>query len=184
MFLFTGLGNPDPKYLKNRHNAGFIFLDYFNSEIIFKKKFKSLYAETVFNNNKIFLIKPMTFMNLSGEAVVEIKNFFKLENNNIFIFHDDLDLEVGKIRVKNGGSSGGHNGIESVSEKIGNDYNRVRIGIGHPGEKHLVENYVLNDFNNDEFDLINKCFSRIKENTNLLINKNFEEFSSRVNNNL
>ena len=182
MFLLAGLGNPDQKYQKNRHNVGFLFLDFFDKDISYKKKFKSLFAEQDINNHKFFLLKPLTFMNLSGEALADIKKFYKMDNNNIFIIHDDLDLEIGKIKVKNGGSNGGHNGLESISSKIGNDYNRIRVGIDHPGNKDLVEKYVLTDFKKKEFETINKSFLIIKNNIELLINKKFDEFNSKVNN--
>ena len=126
----------------------------------------------------------MTFMNLSGEAILEIKNFFKIDNDNIFIIHDDLDLSVGKIKIKNGGSNGGHNGLESISDKIGNDYNRIRIGIGHPGDKNLVESYVLSNFKKDEYNMIKNCFLNIQKNLELIFSKDFDEFSSKVNNTL
>tara|TARA_Y100001954_G_C15627266_1_gene510844 strand:+ start:78 stop:632 length:555 start_codon:yes stop_codon:yes gene_type:complete len=184
MFLLAGLGNPDQKYQKNRHNVGFLFLDFFDKKIVYKKKFKSLFAEQDINNHKFFLLKPLTFMNLSGEALAEIKKFYKLNNSNIFIVHDDLDLEIGKIKVKNGGSNGGHNGLESISSRIGNDYNRIRVGIDHPGTKDLVEKYVLTNFKKKELETINQSFIMIKNNIEHLIKKNFNEFNSKVNNNL
>ncbi len=182
MFLLAGLGNPDQKYFNNRHNVGFLFLDSLETEINYKKKFKGLFAEVEINNHKILLLKPTTYMNLSGESLFEIKKFYKLDNNDIFVIHDDLDLEIGKIKVKNGGSSSGHNGIESISENIGNNFNRIRIGIGHPGEKHLVESYVLKDFSKEESKQLKNSFSNIKNNLNLIFLKKFDEFSSKVNN--
>ena len=184
MFLLAGLGNPDQKYLKNRHNIGFLFLDFLKNETAYKKKFKGLYTETEINNQKIILLKPTTYMNLSGESLFEVKKFYKLNNNNIFVIHDDLDLEIGKIKVKNGGSSGGHNGIESISENIENNFNRIRIGIGHPGDKNLVESYVLKDFSKEELKKIEKSFLSIKNNLNLILLKKFDEFSSKVNNDI
>ena len=111
-------------------------------------------------------------------------NFYKIQNNNIFIIHDDLDLEIGKVKAKNGGSNGGHNGLESISECIGNDYNRIRIGIGHPGNKNLVESYVLNDFSKDQLGQLERPCELLIENIDLLLNKNLDEFSSKVNNNI
>ena len=184
MLLISGLGNPGKKYIKNRHNAGFILIDEIahDNGCEFKKKFKGLMSETTISNKKIILSKPETFMNLSGQSISEIKKFYKIQNQNIFIIHDDLDLELGKIKVKNGGSNGGHNGLESISEHIGNDYNRVRIGISHPGDKKFVESYVLHDFSNDEFKILKKSNEHIKENINYLLTGNFDEFSSKVNN--
>ena len=182
MLLFAGLGNPDQKYNKNRHNVGFNFIDFVNEKNVYKKKFDSLFSELLIYNHKIYLCKPMTFMNLSGNAISKFKRFYQIKNKDIYIFHDDLDLEIGKIKVKSGGSSGGHNGVDSISRKIGNEFNRIRIGIGHPGDKKYVENYVLSDFKKKENNLIDECFLKIKKNINSIINKNFNEFSSKVNN--
>ena len=182
MLLFSGLGNPGQKFKHNRHNIGFISIDEISNKCEFKKKFKGLFGENQIGQIKSYFLKPMTFMNLSGESLLEIKQFFKLKNENIFIIHDDLDLEIGKVKVKNGGSNAGHNGLESISSKIGNDYNRLRIGIGHPGQKDLVDKYVLSNFKNDEYDLILKTITSVKDNINVLIDKKFDEFSSKVNN--
>jgi PTH1 family peptidyl-tRNA hydrolase len=182
MLLFSGLGNPGQKFKHNRHNIGFILIDEISNKCEFKKKFKGLFGENQIGQIKSYFLKPMTFMNLSGESLIEIKQFFKLKNENIFIIHDDLDLEIGKIKVKNGGSNAGHNGLESISSKIGNDYNRLRIGIGHPGQKDLVDKYVLSNFKSDEYDLILKTITSVKDNINVLIDKKFDEFSSKVNN--
>jgi|TARA_E500000081_G_C6136502_1_gene357087 PTH1 family peptidyl-tRNA hydrolase len=182
MLLFSGLGNPGQKFKHNRHNIGFILIDEISNKCEFKKKFKGLFGENQIGQIKSYFLKPMTFMNLSGESLLEIKQFFKLKNENIFIIHDDLDLEIGKVKVKNGGSNAGHNGLESISSKIGNDYNRLRIGIGHPGQKDLVDKYVLSNFKSDEYDLILKTITSVKDNINVLIDKKFDEFSSKVNN--
>ena len=182
MVLFSGLGNPGQKFKHNRHNIGFILIDEISNKCEFKKKFKGLFGENQIGQIKSYFLKPMTFMNLSGESLLEIKQFFKLKNENIFIIHDDLDLEIGKVKVKNGGSNAGHNGLESISSKIGNDYNRLRIGIGHPGQKDLVDKYVLSNFKSDEYDLILKTITSVKDNINVLIDKKFDEFSSKVNN--
>lgn len=182
MLLFSGLGNPGQKFKNNRHNIGFILIDEISDKCEFKKKFKGLFGENQIGQIKSYFLKPMTFMNLSGESLLEIKQFFKLKNENIFIIHDDLDLEMGKVKVKNGGSNAGHNGLESISSKIGNDYNRLRIGIGHPGQKDLVDKYVLSNFKSDEYDLILKTITSVKNNINILIDKKFDEFSSKVNN--
>jgi len=182
MLLFSGLGNPGQKFKHNRHNIGFILIDEISNKCEFKKKFKGLFGENQIGQIKSYFLKPMTFMNLSGESLLEIKQFFKLKNENIFIIHDDLDLEIGKVKVKNGGSNAGHNGLESISSKIGNDYNRLRIGIGHPGQKDLVDKYVLSNFKSDEYDLILKTITSVKDNIKVLIDKKFDEFSSKVNN--
>ena len=186
MLLISGLGNPGKKHQNNRHNIGFKIVDTISTEHSsdFRKKFKGLIAEVNISDTKLILSKPETFMNLSGECIFEIKNFYKIQNNNIFIIHDDLDLEIGKIKAKNGGSNGGHNGLESISECIGNDYNRIRIGIGHPGNKNLVESYVLNDFSKDQLSQLERSCELLIENIDLLLNKNLDEFSSKVNNNI
>lgn len=185
MLLFAGLGNPEEKYKLNRHNVGFLLIDKLvsvNNDVSFKKKFKSLFSELEIKKTKIIAAKPQTFMNLSGESILEIKKFYKINNENIFIFHDDLDLETGKIKVKTGGSSGGHNGINSIDEIVGNDYHRIRIGIDHPGDKNLVESYVLNNFSDNQLKIINKIFDKILDNLSFLIDKKFDQFSSKVNN--
>jgi len=114
-------------------------------------------------------LKPLNFMNLSGQPIREVMNFYKIEKNRLFIVHDDLDLELGKVKVKVGGGNGGHNGLSNIDEMIGNDYYRIRIGIDHPGEKHLVSNYVLNKFNETEKDIINKQLNNITQNFELVL---------------
>ena len=150
MFLIVGLGNPGPKYKNNRHNIGFMVVDYLINHLnplpINKKEFKG----ELFKIKDILLLKPTTYMNLSGESVKAVKNFYKIKNCNIIVIHDDLDLPFGAIRFKKGGSSGGHNGLKSIDSMIGNDYIRIRIGIGRPKEKHEVIRFVLEDFSNEE----------------------------------
>ncbi len=184
MLLFVGLGNPDPKHKFNRHNIGFMIIDALNKKFEFSKqksKYKGLLTYGEINKVKIFLLKPLTFMNLSGSSVQEIMSYQKINLENIFVFHDDLDLNLGKIKCKCGGSSGGHNGINSIAENIGENFNRIRIGINHPGSKHLVDKHVLNDFSADEKKIIEKSIDKILVNFNLLIDKQTDLFSSRVN---
>lgn len=155
MFLIVGLGNPGSKYSLNRHNMGFITLDNFqknNSETftLFNSKFSGLLSLGEINNEKIILLKPQTFMNLSGQSVQLVKNFFKLENSQIIVIHDDLDLDFGRIVVKCGGGDAGHNGLKDISSKIGKDYHRIRIGIGRPKTKQDVSDYVLSNFSSEE----------------------------------
>ena len=167
MLLFVGLGNPDPKHKNNRHNIGFMLIDALNKKFNFSKqkpKFKGLLTSGEINSHKIILVKPLTFMNNSGVCLREIQDYYKIEKKNIFVFHDDLDLELGKVRVKLGGGNAGHNGLSSIDEMIGNDYYRIRIGIDHPGEKHLVSNYVLNKFSETEIEIINKQLVNIAHN--------------------
>ena len=172
MFLICGLGNPGKEYIDTRHNIGFALIDKlvsFYNFISYKKDSKKEIFKGVINNNSCFLLKPLNFMNLSGQPIREVMNFYKIEKNRIFIVHDDLDLELGKVKVKVGGGNGGHNGLSNIDEMIGNDYYRIRIGIDRPGEKHLVSNYVLNKFNETEKDIINKQLNNITQNFELVL---------------
>ena len=149
MQLFVGLGNPGGKYERNRHNIGFMALDRIAAEHGFgpwRAKFQGQIAEGRLGQEKAMLLKPETFMNLSGQSVGEAMRFFKLEPGDITVFHDELDLAPGKVRVKTGGGHAGHNGLRSIHGHIGEAYRRVRMGIGHPGRKELVAAYVLHDF--------------------------------------
>jgi PTH1 family peptidyl-tRNA hydrolase len=149
MLLFVGLGNPGTKYAKNRHNIGFMALDRIASDHGFgpwKSKFQAEIAEGRLDSEKVLLLKPQTFMNLSGQSVGEAMRFYKLEQGDVTVFHDELDLAPGKVRVKQGGGHAGHNGLRSIHAHIGEAYGRVRLGIGHPGRKELVAHYVLQDF--------------------------------------
>src|SRR5690606_24769741 len=149
MLLLVGLGNPGPKYENNRHNVGFLAVDAIARHHSFSpwsKKFQGLIAEGRLNDEKVLLLKPQTFMNLSGQSVGEAMRFHKIPPSDVVVLYDELDLAPGKVRVKVGGGAGGHNGIRSMDAHCGKDYRRVRIGIGHPGAKELVHNYVLGDF--------------------------------------
>lgn len=149
MWLFVGLGNPGQKYQHNRHNIGFMAMDVFVRRHNFSdwsKKFQGEISSGTLGGEKIILLKPQTFMNLSGQSVQAAAAFYKIAPENIVVFYDELDLQPGKLRVKKAGGSGGHNGIKSIDSHLGQDYWRVRLGIGHPGDKNLVSNYVLGDF--------------------------------------
>lgn len=149
MLLFVGLGNPGGKYARNRHNIGFMALDQIASDHGFgpwKSKFQAELTEGKLGSEKVMLLKPMTFMNLSGQSVGEAMRFYKLTPDDITVFHDELDLAPGKLRVKQGGGHAGHNGLRSIHQHIGADYQRIRLGIGHPGHKDRVAGYVLSDF--------------------------------------
>lgn len=149
MQIFVGLGNPGANYAHNRHNIGFMALDQIATENSFepwKSKFQGRMSEGRLGHEKVILLKPETFMNLSGQSVGEAMRFFKLEPTDITVFHDELDLVPGKCRVKSGGGHAGHNGLRSLHQHIGADYHRVRLGIGHPGHKNAVAGYVLRDF--------------------------------------
>ncbi|MGR3756881.1 MAG: aminoacyl-tRNA hydrolase [Tranquillimonas sp.] len=149
MRLFVGLGNPGGKYARNRHNVGFMALDRIAQDHGFapwRAKFQADVAEGRLGHDKVVLLKPRTFMNLSGQAVGEAMRFYKLSPADVTVFHDEIDLAPGKLRVKQGGGHAGHNGLRSIHAHIGADYGRVRIGVGHPGHKDRVAAYVLNDF--------------------------------------
>lgn len=149
MKLFVGLGNPGAKYARNRHNVGFMALDEIAGDHGFspwRSKFQAELAEGRLGDQKVTLVKPQTFMNRSGQSVGEVLRFFKATPADVTVFHDELDLAPGKCRVKMGGGHAGHNGLRSIHDHIGTDYQRVRIGIGHPGHKDQVARYVLHDF--------------------------------------
>ena len=187
MLLLVGLGNPGPNSSNNRHNIGFKIIDAINNHFKLSKqkpKFKGLLTTGNIESQKIYAIKPLTFMNNSGTAVKELIDYFKIAAKDVIVFHDDLDIDFGKIKAKFGGSSAGHNGIESIDKFIGKDYSRVRIGIGHPKEKAKVSNHVLDDFKEDEEDKIKEITENIVKLIPTLINKKIDLFSSQVNQNL
>ncbi|MHB0952677.1 MAG: aminoacyl-tRNA hydrolase [Allorhizobium sp.] len=149
MIIIAGLGNPGAKYSENRHNIGFMAVDAIHRRYAFSpwsKKFKAEIAEGEIAGEKVLLMKPQTFMNLSGESVGEAMRFFKLQPSDIIAIHDELDLPAGKIRMKTGGGHGGHNGLKSLDAHCGKEYRRLRMGIGHPGDKERVHGHVLGDF--------------------------------------
>ena len=185
MFLFVGLGNPTPNSENNRHNIGFKIIDAINLKFKISKqkpKFKGLLTTGNINEKKVYAIKPLTFMNNSGICIRELIEYFKIEAENIIVFHDDLDIDFGKIKTKFGGSSAGHNGIESIDKFIGKDYSRVRIGIGKPNDKIAVSDYVLKDFDDDEKQQLETLKNNITENLAILIDKKLDLFSSTINN--
>tara|TARA_Y100000590_G_scaffold425704_1_gene533987 strand:- start:136 stop:696 length:561 start_codon:yes stop_codon:yes gene_type:complete len=185
MLLFVGLGNPTPGSDNNRHNIGFKLIDAINSNFGLSKqkpKFKGLLTTGSIANKKVYAIKPLTFMNNSGICIRELLEYFKIEAENVIVFHDDLDVDFGKIKAKFGGSSAGHNGIASIDKFIGKDYSRVRIGIGKPDSKISTSDYVLKDFNDDEQQQLEKIKDKIIESISILIDKKLELFSSTVNN--
>ena len=172
MFLICGLGNPGKDYINTRHNIGFNLIDkissYYNF-LPFKKDIKKEILKGEINHQSCLLMKPLNFMNLSGQPIQEIVNFYKIDKKKIYIIHDDLDLELGKVKLKFGGGNGGHNGLSNIDEMMGKDYNRIRIGINHPGSKDLVSNYVLNKFTNDEMSLIETKLDKVTDNFNTLL---------------
>ncbi len=166
MQLFAGLGNPGEKYARNRHNVGFMALDAIADAHGFspwRGKFSGQLAEGRLGSEKILLLKPETFMNRSGDSLQAAASFYKLTPADITVFHDELDLGPGRLRVKTGGGHAGHNGLRSIAAHLGPDFRRVRIGIGHPGNKNLVSNYVLGDFAKFEQDWLVPLLDGIAE---------------------
>ena len=185
MLLFVGLGNPTPDSENNRHNVGFKIIDSINKEFSLSKqkpKFKGLLTTGNINNKKVYAIKPLTFMNNSGICIRELIEYFKIDAGNVIVFHDDLDVEFGKIKAKFGGSDAGHNGIASIDKFIGKDYSRVRIGIGKPENQIKVADYVLQNFDEDEKTGIEKISKNINDSISILVEKKLDLFSSTVNN--
>ena len=184
MILFVGLGNPTPDSKNNRHNIGFKIIDALNVKFCLSKqkpKFKGLLTMGNILDKKVYAIKPLTFMNNSGACVRELIEYFKIDPSDIIVFHDDLDIEFGKIKAKFGGADAGHNGIKSLDKFIGKEYSRVRIGIGKP-EKIKVNDFVLGDFNEDEKIQLDDISKKIIQSLNLLIDKKLDLFSSKINN--
>ena len=186
MLLFVGLGNPTPDSENNRHNVGFKIIDSINKKFSLSKqkpKFKGLLTTGNVADQKIYAIKPLTFMNNSGICIRELIEYFKIDAEDVIVFHDDLDVEFGKIKAKFGGSSAGHNGIASIDKFIGKEYSRVRIGIGKPDNKISTSDFVLNDFNDDEKEHLETITKNIIDSISILIDKKLDLFSSTVNNN-
>ena len=185
MILLVGLGNPTPDSNDNRHNIGFKIIDAINQKFGLSKqkpKFKGLLTTGNIGNKKVYAIIPLTFMNNSGICIRELIEYFKIDAEDVIVFHDDLDVDFAKIKVKFGGSSAGHNGIESIDKFIGKDYSRVRIGIGKPEKKIEVSDFVLTNFSEEEKIELQKVIKNIIDSLPVLIDKKLDLFSSTVNN--
>ena len=184
MILLVGLGNPGDKYAGNRHNIGFMAIDEIADAYRFpayRAKFQGLLSEGVINGQKVALLKPQTFMNNSGQSVAAAAKFFKISPDRIIVFHDELDLEAGKLRVKTGGGNAGHNGLKSIQSHLGTpDFVRVRMGIGHPGDKNRVHGYVLSDFAKAEKDWVDAMNDGIADHIALLVQDDAPAFMSKV----
>jgi PTH1 family peptidyl-tRNA hydrolase len=183
MLLFVGLGNPGERYVANRHNIGFMAVQAIarrHDIAPFRRRFQGVAVEGTIGGEKILLLLPGTYMNESGRAVQEAASFFKLEPGQVLVFHDEAELSHGKVRVKLGGGNAGHNGLRSISDHIGNDYRRVRLGIGHPGDKSLMERYVLQDFAKSEFPGVEALCDIVADNVGLLIEGKDSTFQNRV----
>jgi PTH1 family peptidyl-tRNA hydrolase len=183
MLLFAGLGNPGAQYANNRHNVGFMAAEAIARRHDFSpwsKKFQGLVAEGRIGGEKIILLKPQTFMNLSGQSVGEALRFYKLTPSDLTVFYDELDLAAGKVRVKVGGGAGGHNGIRSIDQHSGQNYRRVRIGIGHPGAKAMVHGHVLGDFAKADREWLEVLLDAIADNSDLIAKGDDSGFMNRV----
>jgi len=186
MLLFVGLGNPSPDNEDNRHNIGFKIIDAINQKFGLSKqkpKFKGLLTTGKIGSKKVYAIKPLTFMNNSGICIRELIEYFKIDSSDVIVFHDDLDVDFGKIKAKFGGSSAGHNGIESIDKFIGKDYSRVRIGIGKPNSQNGAAEHVLKNFDEEEKIKLENIKKNITESLPILLDKKLDLFSSTVNNN-
>ena len=184
MLLFVGLGNPNPNNSTNRHNIGFLVIDAINSKFKLSKqkpKFKGLLTTGNIDHQKVFAIKPLTFMNHSGVCIKELIEYFKISAKDVFVFHDDMDIDIGKVKAKFGGSSAGHNGIESIDKNIGKNYSRIRIGIGRPKEDKTGAQHVLDNFSTDEKGNMHEVTENIVQSISFLIKKDLDLFSSKVN---
>ncbi|RCS25553.1 aminoacyl-tRNA hydrolase [Phyllobacterium salinisoli] len=183
MLLIAGLGNPGSRYAKNRHNIGFMAADEIHRRHRFspwQKKFHAEIADGAIDGEKVLLIKPQTFMNLSGQAVGEAMRFYKLSPADLVVIYDELDLPAAKLRIKTGGSSGGHNGIKSIDAHCGKDYRRIRLGIGHPGVKELVHAHVLGDFAKVDGEWLELLLGGIADNAGYLVKGDDNGFMNRI----
>lgn len=183
MLLFVGLGNPGARYAGNRHNIGFMAVDAIARRHGFqpwRRRFHGQTAEGVIGGVRILLLKPETYMNDSGLAAAEATQFFKIPVGDVVVFHDEIDLPAAKLRVKTGGGNAGHNGLRSVSAHIGNDYRRVRLGVGHPGVKDLVHAHVLNDFAKSEREWVETLCDAVADNAGLLAQGDDAGFQNKV----
>jgi peptidyl-tRNA hydrolase, PTH1 family len=183
MLLFAGLGNMGEAFARHRHNAGFMAIDAIaraNLAPAFRARFQGLVSEITLGCKRVILLKPQTYMNESGRSVGETARFYRIDPSRIVVFHDELDLPPGRVRVKAGGGNAGHNGLNSVSAHIGNNYRRVRIGIGHPGDKSLVHNYVLSDFSKPDVPWLEALCSAVSANAALLAEGKNEAFQHKI----
>jgi PTH1 family peptidyl-tRNA hydrolase len=181
--LVAGLGNPGPQYAKNRHNAGFIVVDEIHAAHRFgpwKAKFEGLLSEGTLGGRRTFLLKPQTYMNDSGASVGAALRFFKLPLAALVVIHDEIDLEPGKVKVKTGGGDAGQNGLRSITAALGADYRRVRVGVGHPGEKHLVTHHVLANFDRDDIAWLKPLVMAMVEAAPLLADDDDAGFMTKV----
>ena len=183
MLLLVGLGNPGQKYAKNRHNIGFMAVD----DIVhrhgfspYKSQFQGHISTGTVDGHKVAVLKPHTYMNESGRSVGECARFYKIAVDDIVVFHDELDLPLGKIRTKQDGGHGGHNGLRDIDRHVGKNYHRVRMGIDHPGEKHLVSGYVLSDFAKGEMPIVERMVDACSRYSELLIDGDMVNYMNQI----
>lgn len=184
MWLLAGLGNPGDKYASHRHNVGFMAIDEIGVDHGFppyRAKFQGVFSQGTLGGEKAVLLKPMTMMNNSGQSVAAAAKFFKIPLEKIIIFHDEIDLAPGKLRVKQGGGAAGHNGLRSIDAHLGGqNYWRVRIGVGHPGDKNLVHNYVLGDFSKSDINWLEPLLEKLAKHVPMLVKGRMNDFASMV----
>lgn len=185
MLLFVGLGNPGPEYAGNRHNFGFMAVDAVIDRCGFARPRRRLrprgvFSDGVIDGEKILVLKPGTYMNQSGRSVGAAMRYFRLAPEQVTVFHDDIDLAPGKVRVKQGGGHGGHNGLRDIDAHIGRDYRRVRLGVGHPGNPDRVEGYVLKDFSRSDRDWLARLMDAVADAIPLLVAGDAPGFMTRV----
>ena len=183
MLLFVGLGNPGERYVGNRHNIGFMAVQAIAKRhgiAPWRRRFQGVAVEGAIGAEKVLLLLPGTYMNESGRAVAEASHFYKLDAGSVVVFHDEAELTPGKVRLKIGGGNAGHNGLRSISEHIGNDYRRVRLGVGHPGNKDMMESYVLQDFAKSERPWVEALCEIVADNAALLSEGKDSTFQNKV----
>ena len=183
MLIFAGLGNPGTRYARNRHNIGFMAVEAIARACRaapWRVRFQGQASEATIGSEKVLLLKPQTYMNESGRAIGEAARFYKVAPADVIVFHDELDLAPAKLRIKLGGGNAGHNGLRSTTAAIGNEYRRVRMGIGHPGDKALVHAYVLNDFGKAEEPWVEDLCSACADNAALLAAHDDAGFQNKV----
>ena len=182
-FLLIGLGNPGASYAANRHNAGFMQIDRIIGDYGFSRpvrKFGGSLSEGTIGGSKVFAFCPLGYMNTSGGPVSELASFYKIPKEQMIVIHDELDLPLGKLKVKQGGGNGGHNGLRSIDSQIGTEYKRIRFGIGHPGDKNRVSDYVLSDFHKDEWPEVELLVNEISKHIPLLLQGDDAGFMNKI----
>lgn len=180
MWLIVGLGNPGAEYAATRHNIGFMGIDLLAGNRNFSGKYQGEFTSLDHGGEKLHLLKPMTYMNLSGKSVQAAMTFYKIPPAHLIVLHDELDLPLGKIRIKKGGGANGHNGLKDIDRLIGPDYWRIRLGIGHPGDKNRVHDYVLGRFTQDEQPLLEKTLTAVIDHFPLFWNQSPEKMATKV----